>query len=292
MKHQGKLTVLVVLITIIAGVASGIGIISSGGQGPYPYESIRGEVVEIYGTGIYRHMSADVAVQGVAQDVITLFIGIPMLWISLFLARSGSLTGRYMLAGTTGYFLVTYLFYLVMGMYNILFLAYASLLGMSFFAFLLSVLGFKPEDLPGLFRNESPVRLSGLFLMVNSIAISLLWLGVVLPPLFDGSIYPVQLQHYTTLIVQGLDLGLLLPAGFVAGWLLYRKHPFGFLFGPVYLIFLSILMAALVSKIVAMGMAGQPIFPVIIIMPTIFIIAVTLSAWILRSIRVVPIANS
>jgi hypothetical protein len=292
MKHQGKLTVLVVLITIIAGVASGIGIISSGGPGPYPYESIRGEVVEIYGTGIYRHMSADVAVQGIAQDVITLFIGIPMLWISLFLARSGSLSGRYMLAGTTGYFLVTYLFYLVMGMYNILFLAYASLLGMSFFAFLLTILGFQPEELPGLYKKDSPVRLSGLFLMVNSLAISLLWLGVVLPPLFEGSIYPVQLQHYTTLIVQGLDLGLLLPAGFVAGWLLYRKRPFGFLFGPVYLIFLSILMAALVSKIVAMGMAGQPIFPVIIIMPTIFIISVTCSVWMLRSIRVVSLDHS
>lgn len=33
-----------------------------------------------------------------------------------------------------------------------------------------------------------------------------LWLGVVVPPLVDGSIYPKELQHYTTLVVQGFDL--------------------------------------------------------------------------------------
>ena len=31
-----------------------------------------------------------------------------------------------------------------------------------------------------------------------------------MPPLLEGSVYPVEVQHYTTLIVQGLDLGLLL----------------------------------------------------------------------------------
>ncbi|MDR9365684.1 MAG: hypothetical protein RI575_10130 [Balneolaceae bacterium] len=103
MKYQKPVTVLVLLITIMAGVASSIGIFSTGGPGPYEYESIRRETVQIYGEGLYRQMSEDVAPQGIAQDYVTLFIAIPFLWISFFRARSGSLRGRFLLAGALGY---------------------------------------------------------------------------------------------------------------------------------------------------------------------------------------------
>lgn len=49
---------------------------------------------------------------------LSLFVGIPMLIMSFLFANRGSVRGRFLLAGTTGYFLVTYLFYLLIGMYN------------------------------------------------------------------------------------------------------------------------------------------------------------------------------
>src|SRR5690554_5813060 len=122
MKQKKTITTLVLCIAVIAAVCAGIGIFSNYGPGPFEYESIRGEIIKIYGRGIYAHMSAEVAPQGIAQDYVTLFIGIPLLLISLWWARKGSLRGRYLLTGTLGYFLVTYLFYLIMGMYNPLFL--------------------------------------------------------------------------------------------------------------------------------------------------------------------------
>lgn len=85
------------------------------------------------------------------------------------------------------------------------------------------------------------------FLVFNAVAIGLMWLQVVVPPLLDGSIYPAQLQHYTTLIVQGLDLGLLLPLSAVSGVLLMRRTPMGCLLGPVYLVFLSFQTASAIS---------------------------------------------
>lgn len=280
MNQRFSITTLVLFIAILSAIAASSGIFSSNGPGQYEYKSIRGETVTVYGEGIYEHMSAEVAPQGIAQDYVTLFLAIPLLLIALTWARKGSLRGRYLLAGTLAYFLVTYLFYLVMAMYNILFLVYTALLGLSFFALALVLLSFKPEQLPGQFSNNTPVKITGGFLIFNSAAIGSLWLGVVVPPLLDGSVIPAQTEHYTTLIVQGLDLGLLLPLSFLSGFLLMRKKPFGYLLAPTYFVFLSLMMTALAAKIIAMGMLGQNIIPVIFIIPAITAISV-LCAWLL-----------
>ena len=278
MKHSKKIAALIGIIAVLAGLSAGLGIFSSGGPGTYEHESIRGETVEIYGEGVYRHMSADVAPQGIAQDVITLFVAIPALLIAFVFANRGSLRAKYLLAGILGYFLVTYLFYLVMGMYNVLFLAYVVLLGSSFFAFALCLMSFDTERLSEFFSDEIPVKTAGGFLIFNTVSIALLWLGVVVPPLLDGSVIPLQTEHYTTLIVQGLDLALLLPICFVSAVLFMKRRPMGYLLAPIYLVFLTLMMMALTAKIIAMGMLGQEIFPVIVIIPT-FMLASGVLAW-------------
>lgn len=280
MKQRFSITILVLLIALLSSIAASAGIFSSGGPGPFEYESIRGQTVTVYGEGVYKHMSAEVAPQGIAQDYITLFLAVPLLLTALIRAHNGSLKGRYLLAGTLAYFLVTYLFYLVMGMYNILFLIYAALLGLSFFALSIVILSFEPEQLPGRFSDKTPLSFTGGFLIFNSAAIGLLWLEIVVPPLFDGSIIPAQTEHYTTLIVQGLDLGLLLPLSFLSGLLLIQKKPLGYLLAPIYLVFLSLLMTALIGKIVMMGLLGQNIIPVIFIIPAITLFSV-FCAWVL-----------
>ena len=104
-------------------------------------------------------------------------------------------------------------------------------------------------------------------MIFNSVSIGLLWLGIVVPPLLNGTIVPQEAEHYTTLIVQGLDLGILLPAAFISGMLLTRKDPYGYLLGPIYFVFLSLLMTALTAKVVAMKILGYNVIPVIFIIP-------------------------
>lgn len=285
MKNKKSITVLIFLISVASIIAASFGIFSDEGSGNYEYESIRGQKVLIYGKGLYQHMSADVAIQGIAQDYITLLLGVPLLLISLFLSRKNSFRGLFLLAGTLGYFLVTYLFYLTMGMYNQMFLVYAFLLGTTFLAFILTVLEFNLDELKNRFTSEKLIRNAGVFLIINATMVGLLWLGVVLPPIFDGTIYPKGLQHYTTLIVQGFDLGLFLPIAFVVGYLAIKKNKYGFLFTPIYMIFLSLLMIALVSKIIFMADAGENVIPVIFIMPNIALISILLSVLLLKNIN-------
>ena len=272
-------------IAVFSVIATSIAIFSSNGTDQYEYESIRGKSIPIYGAGLYKHMSADVAIQGIAQDYVTLFIGVPLLLVFLFWARTGSHKARFLLAGVLNYFLITYMFYLGMAMYNALFIVYVLLLAFSIFSLAITLFSFDFQKLQFLFSEKAPVKFVGVFLMITSSMIALLWLKVVIPPLLDGSIIPDQVQHYTTLIVQGFDLGIFLPIAFVSGYLLYKKSPYGYLFGTVTIIFLPLLMTALVAKIIYMGAIGANIFPVIVIIPVIDLIAIIAASLLIKNIN-------
>ncbi|MDZ7847628.1 MAG: hypothetical protein U5L96_13155 [Owenweeksia sp.] len=285
MRNKNLISLLSSLIILLAGLASALGIYLKGDDGSYTYQSIRGEKVEVYGRGLYQHMSADVAIQGIAQDYVTLFAAIPLLIIALTALRNGSFRARFVLAGTLGYFFVTYLFYTAMAMYNFLFLVYVALLGLSFFALINTLLSFDLKSLKERFKTNAPRKWVGGFLIFSSIAIALLWLSVVVPPLLEGNVYPESLQHYTTLIVQGFDLGLLLPISFVNGVLLVKNRALGYLAGTTFIVFLAILMTALTAKVIAMMLNGDNVIPVIFIIPTFNLVAIICAIGMVRGVR-------
>lgn len=285
MKPLKSIIYIVIAIALLSAITALCGILSSKGPGEYTYTSIRGQEVTIHGKGIYQHMSADVAVQGIGHDFVTFFVAIPLLLVSLIGYRRGSLRCKYLLTGTFGYFFVTFLFYTTMGVYNAMFLFYISLLGLSFFGLASMLLSFNPDAVVAKFSNRTPVRFTAGFLIFSTGSIAILWLGIVIPPLLDGSLYPINLQHYTTLIVQGLDLGLLLPIAFVSAILFLKKKPLGYLFTTVYFVFLSILMTALTGKIIAMAVSGVNVFPVVFIIPTFNLLTIICSVLLIRSIN-------
>jgi hypothetical protein len=285
MKTKNTISILVISILVLSGIAASTGIFTNSGPGSYEYQSIRGKSVQIYGKGVYNQMSADVAVQGIAQDYITLFLGIPLLLVSLLFFRKGSLKGRFILAGTLNYFFVTYLFYLEIAMYNPLFLVYVGLISASFFALVLVLLSFDLESLPLNFKKTTPTKFIGGFLIFNSICVAMLWLGVVVPPLMNGTIIPDAVAHYTTLTVQGLDLALFLPIGFISGLLLIKKDKFGYLFATVTAVFLTILMTALVAKIIGMASTGVNVIPVVFIIPSIAVVSLICTLLLINSLQ-------
>jgi len=285
MGHKKTITILVILITLFSTVVSFTGIFSNAGDGSFEYQSIRGETIEIYGKGVYKHMSSDVAIQGIAQDYVTLFFAIPLLIISLFLYRNNSLRGKFMLSGTLLYFFLTYLFYTAMAMFNYLYLIYVILLSSSLFALLLSIISFDVERVKSLIRSERVTTFTGWFLLFNALMIALLWLSSIVTPLISGELYPQGLNHYTTMIVQGFDLGIFLPLGVVSAILAIKREIWGVIFSTIYVIFLSILMCALTSKIIFMANAGANVIPVIFMMPSICLISIILSVLLMKNIR-------
>ena len=240
---------------LLSLITSIIGIFSNQGSGEYEFKSIYGETVKIYGKGIYQHNSISMVAQGKAQDIVTVVLGIPLIIISLTLALKGSLKGRLLLAGTLGYFLYTYISCVFLWMYNSLFLLYVILMSASFFSFILTMMSFDLENLNSYFDKRLPVKFIGGFQIFFAVALGMLWFGKIIPPLMKGTI-PLGLEHYNTLVIQGMDLGFIVPVAFVSGVLILKRRPFGYLLSSIIIIKGFTMGTAITAMIIGQAYAG------------------------------------
>jgi hypothetical protein len=258
---QAWITGLSLLVSFLALVATATGIITAFGQHHRTFVSLRGQVVTIQGGGLYGYESVSGAAQAVAQDMVTLLIGIPLLLAATWLASRGSIQGQVLRAGALWYFTYTYLLMAFGAAYNPLFLVYVALFSASLFAFLLSLLSIDVARLPAQFSPHFARRTIAALTIGIGVLLMLLWLGRIVPSLLSGT-PPTGLESYSTLFVQAGDLGLVVPLTIVAGVFLLRRHPVGYLLTGVILIYGATLGLALVAMIVTMAIAGVAIVPV------------------------------
>lgn len=255
MKHKKPISLLIGCIVVLSVFASLVGIFSNAGSGVYEIESFRGETIEIYGRGLYSYDSVSLASQGIAQDIVTIVLGVPLLVISLFFALRGSLKGRLLLTGTLGYFLYTYISYVFLWMYNPMFIVYVILMSASFFSFILLMMSFNINNLDSAFSKKLPVKFLGGFQIFFATALCLLWMKKIIPTITNGTV-PIGLEHYTTLVIQGLDLGFIVPIAILSGVLIIKRKPLGYLLSSVIIMKGFTMGAALTAMIISQYLAG------------------------------------
>lgn len=267
MKFKNSIIILTISIIALALLSCMVGLLSTGGGGEYEFKTINNELVKIYGSGIYRNDSIAIAAQGRASDLVTLILGIPLLATSLYFAIKGSFKGRVILTGTLGYFLYTYMSYTFLWMYNIFFIIYVVLMSLSMFSFILAMMTFDVEKITFHFKKELPVKFLGGFQVFLAFTIGMMWLGKLAPSIFKGKV-PEGLEHYTTLVIQGMDLGIMVPVAVLSGVLLIKRKPFGYLLSSVIIIkaitMLSSISAMIINQAlndVAMNIIEASIFP-------------------------------
>lgn len=258
MNHQRSVGILTIFIIVLAIVAAGYGLLSGHGEDVRDgagFTSVWGEKVELYGTGIYKHESQSMAAQAKAQDGVTLILGVPLLAVSLVLSLKRRVKGRLLLAGALGYFTYTYASYSFLAMYNNLFLIYVMIFSASFFAFILILLSLEREKVERYFKPGLPAKSIGFFLLFIAFMVMMLWLGRLMGPLRQGTA-PEGLEHYSTMVIQALDLAIVVPVSAVTGVLLIRRHPFGYLLAPVVIVKASALLTSITAMLIGMLYAG------------------------------------
>jgi hypothetical protein len=271
----------IALLTVVATVTP---MLRVDGPGPAPHSSMRGQTVMLYGHGPYRHMPADVAVQGLAQDLVTLVLGVPLLLGTWIRTRRGTPPPHLALTGIVAYLFVQYTLYLAMATYNELFLVWVGLVLCTFQVLVRLLLAYPASRFTPAEHHAGSRRFVGGFLLVNGTLITLLWLSVVVPPLLDGTLYPAGLGHLTTMVVQGFDLALFLPPSLLAGWWYWRGAALGDLLAPVYTVFLSLQMTALLAKILWMRAVGVSAGPALVLIPLLLVGAIAASWIALRAL--------
>jgi hypothetical protein len=268
MKYRNSVSVLTILIVAFSLAAGLIGIISSNSTGNSLFVSLHGETVHLYGKGIYGNDSVTTVAQAVAQDFVTVFLGVPLLAVSCFFARKGLLRARILLAGTLVYFLYTYMSYTFLCMYNPLFLVYVALMSMSFFALAQVCLSFDLAVLKKAFSSDFPAKTVSIFIFIFAGAIALMWLGRIIPPLYSGTA-PAGLEHYTTLVIQAMDLGFVIPISFLSAALLIRRKPLGLLLSSIMCMKGATMLTSLTAMVINQYIAGVKMtLAEIIVFPT------------------------
>lgn len=188
---------------------------------------MRGEKVALFGNSLYRFDSVSAATQEKAQDFLTLFIGVPLLLVGIYLASKSSARGLMLLTGMLGYFLYTYASMSFLTAYNSFFLVYVSLFSLSLFGFILAMRAINLDKINVRLSVKFPRRgLSILCILMGSLMF-LMWVGGrIIMPLAAGKV-PEGLETYSTLVIQVLDLGVVVPTAFLTAWLLLRRDRWG-----------------------------------------------------------------
>lgn len=250
-----RLCYLIIVISLIVSLA---GIISQDGSEIHSVENVYGETIDLYGKGIYKMNSVSVAAQGIASDWATALIAVPILFMAIRSYKKGSVRGELMLTGILGYFLYTYMSYVFLWFYNPFFLLYIGLMSLSLFTLCGLVLSSELRTCMDHIDTGKNVVFISLIQLLVSFLIGGMWLGILLPSLWTKE-PPMVLEHYTTLVIQAMDLGLVIPLGLISGIQLLRRQKAGYFMTPIILIKGFMMLLAILVMIVNMKMNGTDV---------------------------------
>jgi hypothetical protein len=229
----------------------------------------------LFADSTYALETAEWAAQGIGQDLINVALVFPVLVISAFLARRGSVRARLIATGALFYVAYSYALYALFVHFGTLFLVYVAVLGLSVFALIGATAELDAGALQGVLGARRWRRTAAVFLVLVGGSFTLLWLAEIVPATLAG-VTPESVEQSTFAVnpIHVLDLALFLPATIITGLLLWRDRPRGLLFAVPFTTFVSLMGTALVAMVVVMWQRGIPVsMPMLAVMVAVAIAA-------------------
>jgi len=248
MKNQPALNWLVPLIAILAVVAAAAGLFWQDGGSPYTFTTLYGETVQIYGQGVYDHDTVFNTGASQGADVVAL-LALPLLFVSFMFYRRDSLRAGFLLVSALAYYLYYGASLGFVVAYNNLYLVYLALFSASFFAFVLALTAINLPSLPARFSPRLPRRGMAIFMFVVGVGVAFIWLSDVIDALTTNGV-PQALGSHIALVTYTLDVGIIAPACILAGILILRRAPLGYLLTGVMTMLLALVGAMVIGQTV------------------------------------------
>ena len=238
-----RATVAIPLVWVALSVAAAIaiGIASAGGA---------------FGSA-YARETPSWAAQGVGQDLVNLFIVVPLLLATAALAARGSLRALLVWLGLLLYVVYSYVLYAFDVHFNRLFLFYVAALGLAFHACVGAVLTLDRTAIVDSFNRETPTRAMSALLIGVGLLFAALWLSDIVPALRAGRA-PASVDEVGLPVnpIHVLDLAFALPGLIVVGALARRRHPIGMLLAVPCVTFLIVMGLAILAMAWVMHVRG------------------------------------
>ncbi|WP_223639039.1 hypothetical protein [Planococcus sp. 4-30] len=190
----------------------------------------------LFSEGLYRDNALVVSAWR-GNDIVTLFIAVPLLLISSLFASRTSNRGRLFWMGSLWYMIYNYMFYLFGAAFNNFFLLYAALFVVSVYTFVLALIQTDAQAFSRSFSEQLPYKSVSIFMLCFAILLGSMWIILSFNFVFTGHIHQSILQTgHPTAVVFAVDLTLLVPSLIISGILLWQKKSWGPIVSSVVLV--------------------------------------------------------
>lgn len=263
-------------VAVLAVLAAGVGVFARGDGSITLVTSARGVTYEMATTGVYAYNAQRLVAEGVGWDVFTLLVAAPALLMAAWFVARGSFRGRLFALGLLGYFGYAYLEYAVSWAFGPLFLLFVVIYASSLLGILWIGVSVVRDDLELRFGDPFPRRSYAALNVTMSGLLVVMWLARIVAGL-RGDLAAAGLAGETTLTVQALDLGLMVPISLLGAFLVWRGSAIGRALATAWSVTFVAMAAAIVSMLISAALVeGQlEIVPV-----AIFGLFAVVAAWI------------
>ena len=170
-------------------------------------------------------------------DLVTLVVAVPTLVLAMVLTSRGSSRARLVWIGALAYTVYNFAFYLFGAAFNDLFLVHVVAFSSSIFALIVTMTSVDASAIARGYSARAPVRAVAALLILVGVVFATLWSVFSISYAVTGrlSLGAATLEGMHT--VFAIDLSLMVPGMALAGVLLWRRRPWGYVMGAAMSVF-------------------------------------------------------
>jgi hypothetical protein len=208
------------------------------------------------------------------NDLVTLFIAVPLLIAGMVGAARGSCSGVLLWLGAITYAVYNYAFYAFGAALNAFFVLYLAVEVLASVGLILALSRLDIDAVAHMFQPSTPVRFIGGSLVLIGSGLAITWISMWAAYVFAGRPTPVDPEAFK--VVAALDLALMVPALNAGGVLLWKRRPWGYIIaslasiqGAVYLLVLSVNALVAIRRGLANAPGELPIWGLLLLFTTV-----------------------
>jgi len=241
-----------VMVALLAAVAAGLGVFARGDGSYETVTSVRGVTYAMTTDGVYAYNAQRVVSEGVGWDIFTLFVAVPVMLAAAAFVAGGSFRGRLFALGLFGYFFYQYLEYAMTWAFGPLFPMFILIFGASVVGLVWLGASVAGDRIADGFGEHFPGRPFAVVSILMAVLLVVMWTGRIAAGL-AGDLETAGLHGETTLVVQALDLGAVVPTALLISALAWHRTAVGYVLASVYVVTSIAMSAAIVAMLLSAG---------------------------------------
>lgn len=183
--------------------------------------------------GLY-HDNLFLTANWLGSDLIDLFLVAPLLGAATVLAARGSTRAYLVWLGLLQCTLYNFAYYLFAAAFNVFFLLYVALFGLSIWTLFIGLNNLDVAELRTQFSARTPTRAIGIYMLFIGLGLTTVYVATCVVFIVSGQLPSVITRSaHPTNMVFALDLSMVVPLFVVGGIWLWQRRPWGYVLAAI-----------------------------------------------------------